>query len=56
MQHTNTSSLTLQKILYDMIGLKKARSTKSKLPVGPIRRDKAGVPAEIKKNMVRQGI
>ncbi|MDO1513485.1 cell surface protein SprA [Maribacter confluentis] len=42
--HTITSSLTLQKF-YDMIGLKK-RSAPKAAAAGPIRRDKAGVPAE----------
>jgi cell surface protein SprA len=42
--HTITSSLTLQKF-YDMIGLKKRDSPKA-ANTGPIRRDKAGVPAE----------
>ncbi len=41
--HNLTSSLTLQKF-YDLIGLKKRESV-SKAPAGPIRRDKAGVPA-----------
>ncbi len=42
--HTITSSLTLQKF-YDMIGLKKRAAPKASA-AGPIRRDKAGVPAE----------
>ena len=42
--HTITSSLTLQKF-YDMIGLKKREAPKASA-AGPIRRDKAGVPAE----------
>ena len=42
--HTITSSLTLQKF-YDMIGLKK-RAAPTATAAGPIRRDKAGVPAE----------
>ncbi|WP_405380419.1 cell surface protein SprA [Maribacter sp. LLG6340-A2] len=42
--HTITSSFTLQKF-YDMIGLKK-RSAPKAAAAGPIRRDKAGVPAE----------
>ena len=42
--HTITSSLTLQKF-YDMIGLKKRAAPKAPT-AGPIRRDKAGVPAE----------
>jgi cell surface protein SprA len=42
--HTITSSLTLQKF-YDMIGLKKRAAPKASTNA-PIRRDKAGVPAE----------
>ncbi|WP_339838704.1 cell surface protein SprA [uncultured Maribacter sp.] len=42
--HTITSSLTLQKF-YDMIGLKKREAPKAS-NAGPVRRDKAGVPAE----------
>ncbi|APQ17840.1 cell surface protein SprA [Maribacter hydrothermalis] len=42
--HTITSSLTLQKF-YDMLGLKKRDAPKA-TNAGPIRRDKAGVPAE----------
>ncbi len=42
--HTITSSLTMQKF-YDMIGLKKREAPKA-AATSPIRRDKAGVPAE----------
>tara|TARA_R110002051_G_scaffold66515_7_gene120437 strand:+ start:14219 stop:21325 length:7107 start_codon:yes stop_codon:yes gene_type:complete len=42
--HTITSSLTLQKF-YDMLGLKKRKAPRA-TNAGPIRRDKAGVPAE----------
>lgn len=42
--HNLTASLTMQKF-YDLIGLKK-RKTPTKTASGPIRKDKAGVPAE----------